>query len=349
MQPFTQKEVTYTDPHNEPTMKRLFSLLSLFLATSLAVMAAGTAPTGRPEAGISIFERWEKAPTAIEFHINFDSLEAYRTSAEFIPAAIVEDGQTMNIEVAVRGKFRRRTCGMPPLKIKFEKSFLRAAGLNTHNDFKLVTHCTDDAAGQDRLVREQLAYRLYAILNPAASFHTQLLTINYVNTADGSTTTSYAILIEDTDELKQRMNTGNCKDCYNQPADRIDNATEIALFQYMIGNADYSTKMIRNAKLMTHTDGSITAVPYDFDFSGLVNPGYARLRAGQHSITDRILIWEYEQSADFSSATQTFLELEAEFLDTIEGTDKLSKQSRREISKYVKDFYQELRAGKIGA
>ena len=325
-------------------MKRLLSSLLLFLTISLAAVAGGT-----DDAGISIFERWKRTNTRIQFHLNLDSLEANRRTADFLPATIVENDQEMAVEVAVRGKFRRRTCGMPPLKLKFKKSFLRAAGLNTHNDFKLVTHCTDDAAGQDRLVREQLAYRLYAQLNPGASFRTQLLTIDYVNTADGSSTTSYAILIEDTDELKQRMNTANCKNCFNQPAGRIRNAAELALFQYMIGNADFSTQMVRNTKMMTHPDGRITAVPYDFDFSGFVNPTYGRVRAGQEHITDRLLVWEYEQPADFRAATATFLELEADFLETIDGAAKLSKQSRRELTKYVKDFYKELRAGSIGA
>ncbi|MEM6771565.1 MAG: hypothetical protein AAF597_13360 [Bacteroidota bacterium] len=208
---------------------------------------------------------------------------------------------------------------MPPLKLKFKKDGLRAAGLTTHNDFKLVTHCTDDEAGQDAILREQLAYELYNTVAPEASFRTQLITVTYVNTVDGSTTTSYAILIEDTDELKNRLDTKNCKDCYALPAEQINNAETFAMFQYMIGNSDFSNRMVRNMKLMQNTDGNYTAVPYDFDFSGLVNAQYATgfPHLNETSPTDRTMIWEYDTDPDFSETTELFVSLKDQLFEQV--------------------------------
>lgn len=326
-------------------MTRLFFSIVYSLVFSCAVFA-GT-PGNVTKAGSSLFDVWNaENNTNIELHVNFDSLEVYRKKSGFLPATVFENGKELELEVAVRGRFRRRTCAMPPLKLKFKKDGLRAAGLTTHNDFKLVTHCTNDEAGQDAVLREQLAYELYNTIAPEASFRTQLITVTYVNTVDGSTTTSYAILIEDTDELKGRLDTKNCKECYALTADKVNNAETLAMFQYMIGNSDFSNRMVRNLKLMQNADGTYTAVPYDFDFSGLVNAQYASgfPHYNETATTDRTMIWEYDIDPDFSETTELFLSLKDQLLDQVENFDELSSSSKREITRYIKGFYKELKS-----
>ena len=333
-----------TDPYNNPIMKRFFFTIIYSLLVSCAVFANGIGGEGK--AGNSIFDQWDAdTTTEIELHVNFDSLEVYRRKTESLPALIIQDGNELALEVSVRGKFRRKACAMPPLKLQFKKSGLRALGLNTHNDFKLVTHCTNDEAGQDALLREQLTYEMYNTVNPTASFRTQLLTITYVNTVDGSTTTSYAILIEDTDELQERLNMDNSSNSYNVPAEQVNNAETFALFQYMIGNSDYGTKMVRNMKLLKDTDGTFTAVPYDFDFSGLVNAGYAggMSHLNETKVTDRTMLWDYDSAPDFNDAADYMISLKDTFLEQVDNFDNLSSSSKREITKYIKGFYKDLK------
>jgi hypothetical protein len=326
-------------------MKRFF-LTSLYsLLISCAVFATGT-----EKVGSSLFDRWMTENNMnIELHVNFDSLEVYRKKVDFLPAQIIQDGEVLDLEVAVRGKFRRKTCAMPPLKLKFKKAGLRAAGLNTHNDFKLVTHCTNDEAGQDALQREQLAYELYRTINPQASFRTQLLTITYVNTADGSTTTSYAILIEDVDEMKNRLGGKSCNDCYNMPIENVANAEVVSLFEYMIGNVDFSTRMVRNVKLVSDTDGQATLVPYDFDYCGLVNASYAKgmHHLGQKNVTDRILVWEFADAPNFEEAADYLVGLKDTFLDQVANFDGLADASKKEITKYLKSGLRQIKNGAL--
>ncbi len=325
-------------------MKRFFFTFIYSLLISCAVFASG--PVDGKKAGKSLFEQWDAdTTTEIEFHVNFDTLEAHRKSVASFPAKVIQNGKTLDLDVTVRGKFRRMTCTMPPMKLQFKKAGLRALGLNTHNDFKLVTHCTDDEAGQDALLREQLAYELYQTVSPKANFRTQLLKITYVNTADGSTTTSYGILIEDTDELEDRMDMKSCSDCYNSPAEEIKNAETFALFQYMIGNSDYCTKMIRNMKLLRAEDGQMTAIPYDFDYSGLVNADYATgmPHYQETKVTDRTLIWQYDASPEFNEAAAYYLGLQDTLLNQVAAFDDLEDGSKREITKYLKGFFKELK------
>ena len=290
-----------------------------------------------PKAGISIFDKWEQQTmTNLELHLNFDTLEVYKSKVEFMPATAVQNGQPFELEVAVRGRFRRRTCEMPPLKLKFSKKYLRANGFNTHNDFKLVTHCMDGSNGQEALLREHLAYKLYNVINPRASFRTQLLTITYVNTVDGSTETSYGILIEDSDELQERTGLDNCKDCYNAPLAQYNNAELVTLFHYMIGNGDFKFSVMHNTKLLRGGDGQLTAVPYDFDFAGIVNADYIEQRP-------RELVWHFAETPELSAAAEYLISLEAELFQTIADFDELDKKGQRQVTNYLQDFFKDVR------
>ena len=44
------------------------------------------------------------------------------------------DGKTYQVEIKPRGKYRRKVCEEPPLKVKFSKKALRAEGLDTLNE-----------------------------------------------------------------------------------------------------------------------------------------------------------------------------------------------------------------------
>jgi len=306
---------------------------------------------GTPSAGQSLFDYWDaKSVSEVKLYIDLDELEAKRMTEESLTAQLTDGEHNYDLRVDVRGRFRRRNCSMPPMRLHFDKKWLRQSGFSKHNDFKLVTHCTDDAAGQDALLREQLAYELYRTVSPEAAFRTRLLTVTYVNTADGSTTTSYAILIEDTDELEDRLAADNCKECFNRPQELFNNAEKVALFQYMIGNADYSFVMHRNMKLMEQTDGTFTAVPYDFDYSGFVNPTYGRpdAKLGQQRMTDRVWKWEFTNEPALAAARGQFLHQKDALMAQVDNFTELSEDSRKEINKYLRSFFRELKSNSIG-
>jgi hypothetical protein len=293
--------------------------------------------------GESIFDRWSYVDNkTITLHYNLDTLKANRYTENVMRGTIVDGGRRFGVDITVRGRYRRRVCELPPIKLQFDKDLLRLAGLNTHNDYKLVTPCTCDPAGNEALLREQLAYELYQTVDPAASFRTQLLTINYVNTADGSTTSSYAILIEDIDELEDRLDADNCKEGLNAPLTQYTNIERVTLFQYMIGNADFCTQQRRNLKLMRTKDDRLTAVPYDFDYSTLVDPNYV-------NVGKREFVWKFDQAGDFAQPVADFLAMEDTLMLQVEQFSPLDQKSKRQITKQFKSFFKELRTQPIGS
>lgn len=321
----------------------LFSVLCFFLASGLFAADADS-PAG-------IFDRLaaEEGVSELRIALDYNQLESNRRTEDYMPATLVDGDQSYTLKVRVRGRFRRMTCAMPPLKIKFDKQELMSQGLNRHNDFKLVTHCTAGRKGQEYLLREQLAYEMYRTIAGDEAFRTELFKVTYVNTADGSTETSYAILIEDTDELEDRMLADQAENNFGNSYSTFTNAESVSLFQYMIGNTDYSLTQGRNVKLMATTDGSITAVPYDFDFSGLVGAEYATLRTdlGQHDNSDRVWIWEFDQSAQLDTAAEHFLGLKEELLAQVENYTLLDRSSRRNISQYLNGFFRDLERNRV--
>jgi hypothetical protein len=51
----------------------------------------------------------------------------------------------------------------------------------------------------------------------------------------------------------------------------------MAVFEYFIGNTDWSVEYLQNVKLLaTDTNSVAYTVPYDFDHAGIVSPPYAK-------------------------------------------------------------------------
>lgn len=253
----------------------------------------------------------------------------------------------MPVEVRPRGNFRRRVCEFPPIKLKFPKDKLVAADLQPHNKLKLITHCIDDkAAGQENLLKEYLAYKLYNELTDQ-SYRVQLIRLNYVDLKGKlSRIKRYAVLIEDTDEMAERLGGEEC-DCLNPASDQVDSRQERihALFQYMIGNEDWSLRMNRNLKVVKPLDDrKWIPVPYDFDFSGLVNAPYAipNRQLGITSIQDRHYLGLPIKDEEMKGLFDYFLSKQADLYQVVADCSYLNKSSRNEVIDYLETFFEQI-------
>ena len=87
----------------------------------------------------------------------------------------------LKVKIKARGKSRREFCNFPPIKLKFSKKILKANGLKEHNDIKLVTHCKDEMAFRQVVLKEYLIYKALNILSDY-SMKVQLVKMEYVDT-----------------------------------------------------------------------------------------------------------------------------------------------------------------------
>jgi hypothetical protein len=302
-----------------------------------------------PHSGQSILDELNRRDVVeLTLTANFDSLLNNRNSEEYLPASFAFENEkgvqnAYQIKVKTRGKFRRRICDFPPLKLKFSKDELEAAGFSDMNELKLVTHCAGDKLeGNEQVLREFLIYKMYNELTPI-SFRVQLAKITYRDSSGkNKKVTRWGFLIEDDEELEARR-VGHICECMGQGKDSLQATHErmVSLFQYMIGNVDWDYQMLRNVKLLRTADEKLIPVPYDFDFSALVNASYARISAdlGQQNIRERFFLG-MASSADEIFSTISYFKSKKEALYKLLWNFKyLNDEARAEMAGYLDSFY----------
>lgn len=261
-----------------------------------------------------------------------------------------QNGSIVKYELKVkpRGKYRRKVCDFPPLKLNFDKDDLLAQGLTGEYDkLKLVTHCTDGKSeSKDNVLREYLTYKMYNSLTDN-SFRVILTKIKYVDLHNSSKPiTRYGFLIENKDEMASRINGQIC-DCHGLKPEYIATAQSnlTAMFQYMIGNEDWDASMLRNIKAVNLYSGPENVlVPYDFDFSGLVNARYAVPDPDlkHRSVLDRHFFGDFGTYGQYKVMRAYFIHKKTDLFDMVKRFKLLSLDSRYEITNYLESFYQSL-------
>lgn len=338
-------------------MKQLatFSLL-LAAFTLLAQDSSHQAFKIPAESIFSMLQYDEVVKVTIE--TDLDSLINYRKRNTYQPAnfsyKLPNGKEVMRImKLKPRGKYRRRVCDFPTIKLNFSKKDLKADGMAKYDDYKVVTHCMDDKKeSKENVLREYLAYKLYNILSPH-SYRVHYVEITYVDSKGKMNTLKRTgFLIEDTAELEDRVG-GEVMEEPRFPIDSFDleQYNSVALFQYMIGNVDWRvTPFAKNAKVMkAKGTGKYQIIPYDFDFSGLVNVSYmsVAVHLGQKNVKQRIFLGKITEQKDLAANFKHYEAKKIELLNCIDNFELLSKPSRKSIKKYIESFYKDIADGVV--
>jgi hypothetical protein len=181
------------------------------------------------------------------------------------------------IKVKTRGNFRRKLggCSFPPLMLNFsEKNPITNKSIFKNQDkIKLVVPCK----GDKYVVREYMVYKLYNLLTPL-SFKVRLVRVSFYDSLKKrSFSPVYGFILEDEHQMATRNNRGILKGKLVRP-EQTQQADFLrsAVFEYLIGNTDWSVQYRQNIKLLVADESSSPiTVPYDFDQSGIVNTSYA--------------------------------------------------------------------------
>jgi hypothetical protein len=287
----------------------------------------------------------------VNLKMNIDSVFQDRKSEKKLPATFsFKDAegnvQDWKIKVYLRGRFRRIKCeNLPPLKLDFKKKDLKEAGLALFDDLKLVTYCVEnEEEAKELLLKEYLIYKMYNEVT-AQSFRVQLVSINYVDSETGIVDTQFGILIEDTAQLRARLAAEKKEKAYGLSKDKFNSnqVKVVALFNYMIGNSDWSIGLNRNIKVLDR-GGKYILIPYDFDFSGFVDAPYAKIKAehGTRNIKDRVYLGFKDDVQDLKIAKRILKKKHPAFKKIIKDCHWLSSKQRSEMINYLNSFYDEM-------
>lgn len=281
-----------------------------------------------------------------------------KNTDDYIPAQITyknSSGLAINrqLKVKPRGKFRRRVCDVPPLKLKFKKEDLAKENMKSFNKLKLVTHCLDEKGlSKELILKEYLAYKLYNELTPY-SFRVQLVKITYQDSGnEGRKMKRWGFLIESTSQVEERLNGVECENSMGLPESDFHAGAENiqSMFQYMIGNSDWSLSMARNVKLIKlEKNQKVVPVPYDFDFSGLVGAPYA-IPAPSLNLTnskERVFLGNADSIPELNATESFFKTKKKGLMKTVNKFKWLSADSKIEIMEYLESFFDEMKRSEI--
>jgi hypothetical protein len=249
------------------------------------------------------------------------------------------------LHIRTRGHVRRmpRTCTFAPLRLEFSEAEVKDTVFEGHKNIKLGTHCRDVDLFEQYVPREYSAYRIFNLITPR-SFRARLAKATYVDARSKNVlTTRQALFIEDDDDVAKRME-GRIIQTQKLVYGRVnmETLTLMTLLEYMIGNTDWSVYALHNVVLVQLVSGVIHAVPYDFDYSGLVDARYA-IPAKDFKLTsvrDRVYRGPCRGAADLEPLLARFRAVKMQVMalfDTIPGMDE---GYRRSSQKYLERFYQ---------
>ena len=273
-----------------------------------------------------------------------------RSRCEDVPAVLIysADGQKdqeIPVRLKTRGnwRLRRDICSIPPLFIIFPEDVTAGTLFAGQDLLPLTTHCKSKHGKYDNYVlKEYLAYRIYNLLSEK-SVRVRLAYIQYRKSENSTLPIPhYSFLNEHFRSVAARNGAELWKTEEFDPShsDPMEMAT-MELFQYMIGNTDFSALAQHNIVLLRDPDGKVTPMPFDFDFSGLVDAEYAGPPPALPLNNNRQRLYRgfCHQGLDWDALFRKFRDKRMQVFELIESVPGLSERSRRIALKYMKDFY----------
>jgi hypothetical protein len=262
-------------------------------------------------------------------------------------AWLIWQGKKIKLRVKTRGNFRRNpeNCNFPPLQVNFDTTTTVHTPFAAYDKLRLVTHCQqNDSLYEQMLVEEYGIYQTYNLITPK-SIRTRLLKINYQDLADSNYQfTKLAFFIESSHQMAKRLQATwlQSKDTVTYLQCNSFVATQMAVFQFMIGNTDWSVSNQHNIDILQTATQEYLPVPYDFDFAGLIDAPYAGTdsRLPISGVTQRVYRGYCQSEAEVHLVLDKFKKQQSN-IDSLWQSLPYHQAARRQKSKeYLQSFYQ---------
>jgi len=289
----------------------------------------------------------------VEITAPLTTLVRERSETAYLPgrfAYTAADGTPVELDIRVRarGNFRHRNCDFPPVTLNFRRSQVTGTLLDQQNKLKMVPHCKITRRYEQSVLREYLAYRLLNELTDV-SFRVRLLRVVWVDSDERrGTLVRNAFLIEHKNRLAARIGRVE-QELEHAALDAIDaeHLNLTSLFQYLIGNVDFSPlagsggECCHNYAMFGNRGDSLVAIPYDFDFAGIVNApnAIADPERGVERVGQRVYRGFCANNGRVAHSISRFQAARETLYALVDGLDELEPAVRRNIAEYMDEFY----------
>lgn len=195
------------------------------------------------------------------------------------------DLKEVNVRISTGRGMRSDYCHFPPLTLGLDATEIAGTPFEGLGALYLTTHCRRGSQNEQYMYLEYLIYRMYPLVTEYA-LAVRRMKISYEDTdARQPAVEAYAYVIEDVDATAARLGMSRI----NVPSQELKDIdlrslAMLSLFQFMIGNTDWSALSPRppepcchNAHIVAHPDNDTKhfVIAFDFDQAGLINAHYA--------------------------------------------------------------------------
>ena len=286
----------------------------------------------------------------ITFESDFKSLVKNKFKDEYQDAVfriMVNDTVQVSrkIQIKPRGHYRKSTCLIPPIKLNFPKKDAYIDQLKQFDKLKMVLDCKQNDLFEQYLLAEYYAYKIYNLVSDY-SLRVRLLEVTYIDSGNKfKEDTRYAFIIESLDQLADRRQAIPIES--KGVRDIRTNLNPLAyfyLFQYLIGNTDWSIPNLHNVYLLKSRDSVMVApyvIPYDFDFSGIINTIYAvpDEQLGTKTVRERVYRGVCIPEQELHTARSQLIAKKQQIYELYQNSTLLNKSMQKSALSYLDEFY----------
>ena len=331
--------------------RRAAVLLTVLLGASASASAQQGEDRARAAEQRALFASEGTLPITLIADFKAVNRDRNPSSTKMFPATLVAPGlrggeDRIEVRIRTRGHSRRlaATCAFAPLRVEFVGK-VEGTIFEGNKALKLGTHCRDVDAYEQYVYREYAAYKVFNQITPR-SFRARLASATYVDVDDQRPLTTRAgLFLEDDDDVARRLD-GKSIELEGMAFAGVDRAAmdEVALFEYMIGNTDMSVFKLHNIKLVRASNGAVYPVPYDFDYSGLVNARYAVPAAALNlaTVRERVYRGPCRPLAELTPSLEKMRGLRDSVLGVYDHVPGLDAGYRRDAKSYLEQFFRTL-------
>jgi len=318
----------------------------------LAVMGLVTMPAANADSADPLFK--DESTLNVVITAPLSTLVRERPEDEELPGTFSyrdADGAAVELEVllSARGNFRHRNCDFPPITLNFRRSQVAGTLFDQQNKLKMVGHCKITRRYEQSVVREYLAYRMFNLMTDL-SFRVRLLQVTWVDSEERRPRmVRSAFVIEHKNRLGARIGLEEQQIAYAEVGNIDPEHLNLSsVFQYLIGNFDFSPtggsdgECCHNYAMFGKSPESLVAIPYDFDFAGIVNAPNAvpNTERGVERVGQRVYHGYCVNNGLVEETISQFREARDALYALVGGQEELESSVRENIAGYMDEFYE---------
>lgn len=267
-----------------------------------------------------------------------------------LPAVIAyreDDEREHRIEVRlrIRGRWAEHTadCTLPSLFLVFDPAASAGTVFAGQAELPLTTHCRAAANYEQYVLTEYVAHRIYNLL-AEKSLQVRLARLTYHDASGRSEPVRrYGFFSEHFQSLADRFaaEVWSPEGGFDYESADTSEQAVLSLFQYMIGNTDWSLIAGHNIMYLRGSDW-VTPVPFDLDYSGLVNARYAGPPEGLGlvSVRQRLYRGICRPDTDWPGIFEHFMRRRPDILQLISDTPGFDRAYLRRAMRYLESFFE---------